>query len=334
MRGGRRRVSRIGYQDETMVSHHTRVSYHKIHDQVARACESMDLTIIDDSGLKFRVCFSSWKQLVSWGFGVLKLAEELGTSWKGLETELAGQKLNRKKKKKNPLVTVVCGICVVPSTYSLHRKTWNLLPVPVVNITKLIYIIPLSLAESKGSWARASCQTYRFRPTEPPREHRLFRQPEWTSTHQHTTHSLKMDGIPTENTFFCCIHVVYSYPYIDVPYTHKCLIQSRHLAALGGRRVWAMRVVRAQVARNGLITWVETVHANQLHSSSLLGNRLYRSVKLLLMGLCHRVWVIRFNQPIVQECRAAAYGLCHRGWVIRFKPTNNQEHATKQVLCM
>jgi len=39
---------------------------------------------------------------------------------------------------------------------------------------------------------------------------------------------------------------------MDVPYTHKCLIHSRHLAALGGgRRVWAMRVVlRAQVARN------------------------------------------------------------------------------------
>jgi len=51
----------MGYQDETMASHHMKVSYHKIHDQVAWGCGSMDLTIIDDSGLKFRVCFSSWQ---------------------------------------------------------------------------------------------------------------------------------------------------------------------------------------------------------------------------------------------------------------------------------
>ncbi len=55
---------------------------------------------------------------------MLKLAEEIRNFMEDLETELAGQKLNTKKKKKTTLlVTVVCGICVVPSTYSLHRKT-------------------------------------------------------------------------------------------------------------------------------------------------------------------------------------------------------------------
>jgi len=51
----------MGYQDEMMVSHHMKVSYHKIHDQVAWGCGSMDLTTIDDSRLKLRVCFSSWQ---------------------------------------------------------------------------------------------------------------------------------------------------------------------------------------------------------------------------------------------------------------------------------
>jgi hypothetical protein len=80
-----------------MVSHHMRVSYHKIHDQVARGCESIELTIIGDWGLKFRVCFSSWQLLVSWGFGVLKLAEEIRNFMGGLETELAGQKFKINK---------------------------------------------------------------------------------------------------------------------------------------------------------------------------------------------------------------------------------------------
>ncbi len=145
------------------------------------------------------------------------------------------------------------------------------------------------------------------------------------------THSLKMDGIPTENTFFCCIHVVYSYPCIDVPYTHKCLIQSRHLAALGGRRVWAMRVVSAHVARNGLITWVETVHANQLHSSSLLGIVCTRASSCCL-------WVMSQSVSYqVQPTNCTRVSSCCL-WVMsqrvsyQVQPTNNQEHATKLVL--
>jgi hypothetical protein len=138
--------------------------------------------------------------------------------------------------------------------------------------------------------------------------------------HPPAHHSLKMDGIPTENTFFCCcIRVVYSYPCMDVPYTHKCLIHSRHLAALGGgRRVWAMRVVlSAQVARNGLITWVETVfHANQLHwSSRYWATDCTKSVELLLlMGYVTECELSgSTNQLYKSECRAAAYVLCHRG---------------------
>lgn len=47
----------MGYQDETMVSHHMKVSYHKIHDQVAWGCGSMDLTIIDDLGVEIQGLF-------------------------------------------------------------------------------------------------------------------------------------------------------------------------------------------------------------------------------------------------------------------------------------
>jgi hypothetical protein len=150
-----------------------------------------------------------------------------------------------------------------------------------------------------------------------------------------------MDGIPTENTFFCCICVVYSYPCMDVPYTHKCLIHSRHLAALGGgRRVWAMRVVlRAQVARNEWVNHMgwDCFHANQLHwSSRYWATDCTKSVELLLLLLMGYVTECELsgstNQLYKSECRVAAYVLCHRGWVIRFNQPTTKNMRQNQVL--
>ncbi len=147
--------------------------------------------------------------------------------------------------------------------------------------------------------------------------------------HHSLTHSLKMDGIPTENTFFCCIRVVYSYPCMDVPYTHKCLIHSRHLALGRGRRVWAMRVVSGQVARNGLITWVETVFM----LTSCTGARYWATDCTRVSSCC--LWVMSQSVSYqVQPTNCTRVSSCCL-WVMsqrvsyQVQPTNNQENVTK-----
>lgn len=136
-----------------------------------------------------------------------------------------------------------------------------------------------------------------------------------------------------KNTFFCCcIRVIYIYPFMDVPYTHKCLIHSRHLAALGGgRRVWAMRVVlSAQVARNGLITWVETVV--MLTSCT---RACYWATDCTRVSSCCCLWVMSQSVSYqVQPTNCTRVSSCCL-WVMsqrvsyQVQQTNNQEHATK-----